>query len=160
TAEYNNRGTSSIIERDKAGKERWKITGLSYSFDFQVLRNERLLVTEYNGGRVTERGFKGKIVWEMAFNSPINSQRLGNGNTFIAGRNVIKEYNKNKKEVFSISRPSYDVYAAAKLKNGRIAMVSNAGMCIIMDTKGKEIKSFSVGGVGYYGCMEALPNGR
>jgi len=33
-------------------------------------------------------------------------------------------------------------------------------MCIIMDTKGKEIKSFSVGGVGYYGCMEALPNGR
>jgi WD40 repeat protein len=159
-AEYTNRGSSQIVEKDKNGKERWKITGLSYSFDFQVLRNDRLLITEYNGGRVTERDFKGKIHWEISFNSPINSHRLPNGNTFIAGRNTIKEFNKNKKEIYSITRPNYDIFAAAKLKNGKIAMISNAGTCIIMDTKGKELKSFSVGSVGYYGCLEALPNGR
>jgi HEAT repeat protein len=160
TAEYTNRGTSRIVETDKKGKERWKISGLSYSFDFSVLRGERLLITEYNMGRVTERDFKGKIHWELAFQNPISAQRLPNGNTFVAGRNVLKEYKKNKKEVFSIDRPNYDVYAAAKLKNGKIAMVTNSGMCIIMDKKGKELKSFSVGSIGYYGCMEALPNGR
>jgi HEAT repeat protein len=160
TAEYTNMGTSQIVEKDKNGKERWTITSLSYSLDFQVLPKERLLIVEHYGGQVTERDFKGKIVWDVRINNPVSAQRLPNGNTFIASRNEIKEFNKNKKEVLSISRPSYDVFAAAKLKNGKIAMVTNSGSCIIMDSKGKQLKSFSVGSVGYYGCLEALPNGN
>jgi HEAT repeat protein len=160
TAEYTNMGTSQLVEKDKNGKERWKITGMNYQFDFQVLRGERVLIVEHNGGRISERDFKGKIHWELSVNGPVSAERLANGNTFVACRNSIKEYNKNKKEVFSINRPNYDVFAAAKLKNGKIAMITNAGMCVIMDSKGKELKSFSVGSVGYYGCLQALPNGR
>jgi HEAT repeat protein len=160
TAEYTNFGVSQLVEKDKNGKERWKITGMSYSFDFQVLRGERVLIVEHNGNRVSERDFKGKVVWEVSVSGPVGAQRLPNGNTFVAGRNVLKEVNKHKKELYSISRRNYDVFAAVKLKNGRIAMITNVGMCVILDTKGKELKSFSVGSVGYYGCLEALPNGR
>src|SRR5262249_45153182 len=110
TAEYTNMGTSQLVEKDKNGKERWKITGMNYQFDFQVLRGERVLIVEHNGGRISERDFKGKIHWELSVNGPVSAERLPNGNTFVACRNSIKEYNKNKKEVLSINRPNYDVF--------------------------------------------------
>jgi HEAT repeat protein len=156
-AQYGNNGVGQVFEIGKDGKSRWQIDGLNYAFDVQILRGDRVLIPEYNGSRVTERDFKGKILWELKCYSPINAQRLPNGNTFVASRNVIMEVDRNKKELYSIKR-QYDVMAAQKLRNGQIVMISNTGMCIRMDTKGKEIKSFSVGNVSYYGGLEALPN--
>jgi HEAT repeat protein len=160
-AQYNNwGGAGQIYEIGKDGKQRWRIDGINYAFDFQILPNKRLLIPEYTGSRVTERDFKGKVLWEIAATNPINAQRLPNGNTFIAGRNFLMEVDRNKKEVFKITRQNYDVMAAQKLRNGQIVMLSNGGSCIRMDSKGKELKSFSTGPVNYYGCLEVLPNGR
>ncbi len=159
-SEYTNRGTGQVVEVGKDGKTRWTIDGLNYVFDLQVLRGDRLLIPEYNSSRVTERDFKGKIHWEYKCYSPINAQRLRNGNTFVASRNRIVEVDRNQKEVFAIARNQYDIMAAQKLRNGQIVMLTNGGMCVRMDRAGKELKSFSVGPVNYYGCLEALPNGR
>jgi HEAT repeat protein len=158
-AQYSNFGSGQIIEIDKKGKERWKID-IGYAFDFQILRNKRLLVPEYQMGRVTERDFKGKVHWEFKVYSPISCQRLPNGNTFIVSRNQVLEIDKNKKEVFKISRQNYDVMAAHKLPNGQVLLLTNGGMLIRFDKKQKEIKSFGVGGVSYYGGMDVLRNGH
>jgi HEAT repeat protein len=160
-AQYNNFGNGGqIYEIGKDGKVRWKIDGIQYAFDFQILPRKRLLIPEYSSSRVTERDFKGKVLWEMSAQNPINAQRLPNGNTFIAGRNFLMEVDRNKKEVFKINRQNYDIMGAQKLRNGQIMILSNGGTCIRMDTKGKELKAFSVGQVNYYGCLEALPNGH
>ena len=52
----------------------------------ECCRAMRVLVAEYTAQRVTERDLKGKILWEVVNlpNSPMNVQRLANGNTFIA----------------------------------------------------------------------------
>jgi HEAT repeat protein len=159
-AQYDNRGQSDIYEVDKKGKVRWRISNLSYAFNFQILRGKRLLIPEYQGGRVTERDFKGKVHWEYKVYSPISCQRLRNGNTFIASRNGVVEIDRNKKQVYKISRPNYDVMAAHKLRNGHIYLLTNSGSLIHMDAKRKEIKSFNVGSVSYYGSMDVLRNGH
>jgi outer membrane protein assembly factor BamB len=157
---HNFRGTGQLIELGRDGKPRWTIDGLQYPFDFQMLPGERVLIPEWNNGRVTERNFKGEVLWEMRANSPINCQRLPNGNTFIATRNQLLEVDKNKKEIYSFNRPNHDIMAAQKLRNGQIVMLTNGGMCVRLDAAGKEIKSFSVGNIQNYSALEALPNGR
>jgi HEAT repeat protein len=160
-SQYNNRGVGQIIEVGKDGKKRWSFEGLTYNtFDVQILRGERLLLAEYNASKVTERDFKGKVLWELSFPNPISVERLRNGNTLVAGRNVIAEYDKNKKEVFKITRNNYDIYGVRKLRNNQVVMVNNTGTVTRMDTKGKELHSFATGSIGYYNCLEATPNGH
>jgi HEAT repeat protein len=160
-SQYNNMGVGELIEIGKGGKVRWNFSGLTYNtFDVQVLRGERILLAEYNASKVTERDFKGKVHWELSFQNPISAERLRNGNTLVAGRNMIVEYDKSKKEIFKITRPNFDIYGARKLRNGQLVMVTNAGTVIRMDTKGKEIHSFQAGSIGYYNCLEVTPNGN
>ena len=54
----------TVLEMDKNRKTRWQITGLMNPWDMQMLPNNRVLITEYNGMRVTERDLKGKVLWE------------------------------------------------------------------------------------------------
>jgi HEAT repeat protein len=160
-SQYSNRGIGQVVEVGKNGKKRWSFEGLTYNtFDLQVLRGERLLLAEYNTSKVTERDFKGKVVWELSFPNPISVQRLRNGNTLVAGRNIIAEYDKNKKEIYKITRNNYDIYGARKVRNNQVVMITNGGQVIRMDTKGKELANFTTGSIGYYGCLEALPNGN
>jgi HEAT repeat protein len=158
--QYTNTGMVEVVEIGRDGKKRWSITGLTYAYDMQMLRGDRLLIPEYSSSRVTERDFKGNVKWELNVQNPINAQRLPNGHTFVAGRNRLVEVDRNKKEVFSIQRQRYDVMAAQKLRNGQIVMITNLGQLLRLDTKGTVLKSFSVGQVGYYGGLEALANGN
>jgi hypothetical protein len=157
---YTNNGTGQIVEIGKDGKKRWSIDGLSYAFDLQVLKGDRVLIPEYSSSRVTERDFKGNIKWEISVQNPINAQRLPNGNTFMAGRNLLLEVDRNKKEVFAIQRQNHDVMAAQKLRNGQIVVLTNTGQLQRLDAKGKVLKSFGVGNVNNYGGLEALRNGH
>jgi HEAT repeat protein len=159
-AQYTNAGSGQVVEISKDGKKRWSIDGLNYAFDLQVLRGDRVLIPEYSGQRVTERDFKGNIKWELRVYSPINAQRLPNGNTFIASRNRLMEVDRHKKEIYGIQRQNYDVMAAQKLRNGQIVVLTNTGQLQRIDTKGKVLKTFSVGNVSYYGGLEALDNGH
>jgi hypothetical protein len=115
--------------------------------DFQVVGGNRILIAESN--QVTERNFKGDILWKKQVNNPMNVSRLPNGNIFIATRSQIVEVDRNGKEVSAIYRPNADVMAAHRLRDGQIALVSAHGYFCRLDATGKESKRFNlVNGVG------------
>ena len=52
-----------VFEIDRDGKERWAIHGVPFPVDAWVVGGNRVLIAEYNGGKVSERDFKGNILW-------------------------------------------------------------------------------------------------
>ncbi len=155
----NNNNMGRLLEVGPDGKPRWQFGNLSFPMDAQILPGNRVLVAEYHGMRVTERDFKGDILWRKQVAMPINCQRLPNGNTFIATRDQLLEVDRRDKELYTIRRPAHDVMAACKLRNGQIVLLTRAGLCLRLDTTGRELKSF-MAGPGQYGCLDVLPNGR
>jgi hypothetical protein len=155
--------TGKVFELDAAGKVRWKIDGLRYPIDVQMLGNNRVLVTEYTGREVTERNLKGEILWRKAVSSgiPVGARRLPNGHTFIVSRNQLLEVDREGKEVLSLTRPN-DVAYAHRLRDGRIALLTIRGQFLLLDDKGKELKSFPVGStISALGSnFQVLPNGH
>jgi len=149
-----------IAEIGLDGKERWHIDGLQNPWDAQVLPGDRVLVAEFQSARVTERNFKGEVLWERHAQNPIAAQRLANGNTFIVCRNQIVEVTKDGKEVFKHDRPDYAIMGAHKMRNGKIVMFTNNGSAIRLDANGKEEKSFGVGQLMWGGGGDVLPNGH
>jgi hypothetical protein len=150
-----------VLEIDSARKMRWEITGLRYPVDAQVVGKDRVLIAEYLNRRVTERDFRGKILWEVALDMPNNCQRLLNGNTFIAGRRQLLEVDRNGKEVFSYFPPLTTVSAARKTRDGQIVLVTSGGLCQRLDPAGKELKRFTAGAVYTMGGnIDVLPGAR
>lgn len=117
----------------------WEITNLSNPVDASLLLNGRVLVTEQGANRVTERDIKGNITWEKSIASPFHSQRLINGNTFIASRNRIIEVNKNGAEVFGYSYAQETILAACKTRTNEYALLTYSGTFLKFDSKGTEI---------------------
>jgi hypothetical protein len=68
------------------------------------------------------------------------------------------EVTRSGREVIHINRPMNDVLAARKLKNGQIGVALSNGTCARMDSKGKELSSFTFQSIGTNG-VEVLPNG-
>jgi hypothetical protein len=79
-------GKDRIVAVDRNGQVRWQINDLECPVDFHLLPGNRVLIAEYYANRVTERDPNGKILWEVSNlpGTPVNVQRLANGNTFIA----------------------------------------------------------------------------
>jgi HEAT repeat protein len=149
-----------IEEVDRNNKTRWSIAGLLNPWEAQVLPGNRVLITEYSGQRVTERNFKGDVLWEHRIpNYPMYAERLKNGNTFIVCRNQLFEVTRGKKEVLRIDRPSHDVMSARKLPNGQIVIVTNTRQVVRLDRTGKQLKSFPITQV-VYNSNEVLDNGN
>jgi outer membrane protein assembly factor BamB len=149
-----------IAELGRDGKVRWEFnTNVNFPVDAQIVGGQRVLVAEYNGGRVTERDFTGKVLWEKKdLAQPVNAQRLANGNTFIATRGQLLEVDRAGKEIINITRPN-DVHAAGKTHDGRVVCINDNGQCTLFDAKGTEIKSFSVQPIsGFTSGLEVLPN--
>lgn len=153
--------SGEAMELDKDLKERWKITGLSNPRDVQVIGNDRILVAEYSGQRVTERNRRGEIIWQKQTQgaNPVAAQRLRNGHTFIACQNKLMEVDRAGNEVLSINRPNHDVIMARRMRDGQIVLVSTQQQCIRLDATGKQIKSFP------HQCpwqtgVDILPNGH
>jgi hypothetical protein len=90
---YNN-GRGRIWEVSRDGQTRWEINNANYPVDAQVVRGNRVLIAEQSGRKLTERDFKGNIVWEHAVqDSLVSCQRLPNGNTLICcyqGRRAVE----------------------------------------------------------------------
>jgi hypothetical protein len=159
--QMDNNGTGRVLELGAGGKPRWQIEGLQYPVDAQVLSGNRVLIVEYNANRVTERDFKGSVIWEKQLNnSPVNAQRLPNGNTFIAVENQLIELDRSGKQILAIDRNQHDVQAAIKSRNGQIHLITSRSTYIKLDASGKELKTFSVGQVSYTSGFDVLPNGR
>jgi hypothetical protein len=118
-------------------------------------------VAEQQRHRVFESDFKGKVVWEKTVMSPFVCQRLKNGNTFVAGRNVLIEFDRSGKEVMNKPvAPGDTVMAAQKFRDGSIGYFCYNGSYIRLDAGGKEIKQFHVPYNINFGMngAEVLPN--
>jgi HEAT repeat protein len=150
-----------VLELDAAKSVRWQIENLQFPLDAQMLPGERVLIAEHNGNIVTERNREGKVQWKKEIEGPIMAQRLANGRTFIATRTQLIEVDKNGKETFSYSRPDGDAFMkAAKLPNGDMAFITDAGVYARINSAGKELKTFGVNLQTYGGRLEVMPNGH
>jgi HEAT repeat protein len=155
-------GRNRVFEVDRHGKERWTINNLSTPVDAIVLPNQRILIAECNHNRVTERDFKGNILWQVPIPFPINVQRLPNGNTFIASnQNFVVEVDRRGKEIYRINNIGSGVLSAYRTRQGSIVCLTNASQCRILDTTGKTLKQFNSGhDNNCWGGVEILANGH
>ena len=156
------RGGGEIVELDGNKKPRWKFDVPTQPVDAQVVGPDRVLVAEYQGAKITERDFKGNVLWEKNVGgNPIGVQRLPNGNTFVVMMNRLFEIDRKGEEVFSIQRPQHDVFRGKKLRNGEVVFITNVGTFTRMEAKTqKVIKSFQVANPAVlFGSIEVLPGG-
>jgi HEAT repeat protein len=149
-----------VVEMGRDQKQRWKIEGLGYVFDFVVLPGNRLLMTENTKGRVTERNFKGEVLWQYDIAGPINCQRLPNGHTFICTSDRAVIVDRQKNEVLKVDRQS-GLMGGQRFRDGRIVVLTGGGQCSVFDPRGEILKQFQIeGGMSNYGGVQELANGR
>jgi HEAT repeat protein len=150
-----------IWETGPDGKERWHIEHIQGCIDAQVLPGERLLVAEHGAQRVTERNFKGDILWEYHVRtSPVSCQRLPGGNTFIGTYSEVMEVTPDKKVLYTYPCARGSSFCAQKLRNGHIVYVTmNGALLVELDRDGKEVRTLNVGAAVGWATVEALPTG-
>jgi hypothetical protein len=160
-AQLDLQGQGEVLELDASGRVRWRIGGLRNPIDIQVLAGDRLLVCEYAGRTVSERNFKGEVLWQRLIpGSLLGARRLAGGHTFVTTRERLLELDGAGKEVWSVDRP-HDVAAAGRLRDGQVVVLTTGGQCLRCDARGRQLKSFPVGVVLSVGTqIECLPGGR
>jgi HEAT repeat protein len=143
---------------------RWKVDDLPGPTDVQLLPGNKVLVAEGGAMRVTERDFKGKVLWEVKVSSaPVACQRLADGNTFIATPTNLIEINANQDDVYNHNREDDGrIFNARKTRNGHVVYITDQGRVVEFDPRGdgKVIYSFYVGETGTMAGVEWLPNGH
>jgi HEAT repeat protein/DNA-binding beta-propeller fold protein YncE len=150
-----------VYEIDRRGKQLWCINNLNGPVDAVVIPGNRVLMAEYHGGQVSERDLKGNILWKKNIPNALSVQRLANGNTFIASQNRLLELNRDGKEIYSISNLRFGIDAAYRSRQGPIVCLTNSNQCVLMDTSGKQLKSFaSVHGANNLCVLDVTSNDR
>ncbi|MCI0640348.1 MAG: PQQ-binding-like beta-propeller repeat protein [Gemmataceae bacterium] len=138
----------------------WKIEGIRYPLDAQVVGKDRVLVVEYLDNRVTERDFKGDVHWEKQVSLPVSAQRLPNGHTFVVTRRSLLVVDRAGNQVFQHPAGVGNIAAGHRLRDGTMAYVNSMGLLKIIDPQGNEIQSFQVGQVyATGGNIDPLPGG-
>src|SRR5262249_54568732 len=137
-------GRGRVLEMDKAGKIRWEMQNLSGPYDAHLCRNGNILVVE-NMNRVTERDRSGKIVGlDKNFNSVFYTERLRNGDTFIACRNQLQILDSKGNSKFSHTYNQNSILAARTFRDGSMAYLSYSGHYVRLDKNGKELKTYNL----------------
>jgi hypothetical protein len=150
-----------IVEVDADNKPRFRVEGLEFPLDAQMLPGDRVLVAEANGNRVTERTRKGEIVWEKRVQMPLMAQRLPNGNTFIATQSQYLEVDPGGREVINRQLPSGEfIMKAQMLEDGEIACITSSSRFVRLDTTGREVQSMPVNVQTSGGRIDVLPSGH
>jgi hypothetical protein len=152
-----------VFEVDTAGKVRWSIEGLQGPTDAEVLPGDRVLITEQNVQRVTERDLKGQILWERTVPNLLRCQQLPNGQRLLVARNQLVVIDRAGKEVFMHTRPAYDILTATRLRDGQFGLFTSNWQYLRLDAAGKERKSAQVNPFPLFGMLhsvEILPNDR
>jgi len=147
----------SVYETGPEGQVLWKLEGLQRPLDAQLLPRDRVLLAESEANRVSERNFKGEILWQKQIVQPLVAQRLPNGNTFIATQNQVMEVDRDGKEVYT--HPMNGVRKAVKLPNGDVAAIITQGY-VRMNSKWEVVHRFTAELRHYGGRLEVLPNGH
>jgi hypothetical protein len=153
-----------VFEVGMDGKTRWEITDLNYPTDAQVIGPNRVLITEYRGRQISERNFKGDVLWRKEFSTYVfSARRLANGHTLVNLRNQLVELDRSGREVFSYTSRSGIIMSAGKMRNGQTVVVEHSGECIHLDERGRAVKTISVGMSGLWTIgshADILPNGN
>ena len=152
----------SVQEIDREGKTRWQIGNLNYPVDAQVLPGERVLITEYRARQVTERDFKGNVLWTYTAPTLVRgARRLANGNTLLVLSTRLLEIDREGKEVWK-QAPGIGVAAATRLPDGGLVMASVTGQLQYLDAKGTVMRNINLGGNVYSlgGTLDVSPDGR
>jgi hypothetical protein len=151
-----------VYEIDRRGKERWSIDNVQNPVDAIVLPGNRVLIAECRANRVTERDFKGNILWQKQVPMPINVQRLPNGNTFIATyQGAIREVDRAGKEIYVTKNIPGNLQSAYRLRSGSLLYLTQEGECGVVDTSGKRLKNFDIPHIrSDVGSVDLSPNGR
>jgi len=133
-----------------------------YPMDAQVVGKDHVLIVEYHGSKLTERDFKGNIIWQKQVNNPCGVQRLPNGNTLIVTRTEMLEIDRNQKEIFHYNnRLDGEIAHAQKLRNGQYGVITASGSYVRLDRTGKELRNIRVQPMNYYGgAADVLPGDR
>jgi HEAT repeats/PQQ-like domain len=155
--------TGKVIDLDEGNRPRFQIDGLQFPLDAQYIPGDRVLVAEYQGGRVSERNRQGKVLWEKKVLQPLVAQRLPGGNTFIATATQFIEVDRTGKEVWSATPPiGGRVMKAERLRNGNIACIVMLGGSRFyeIDREGRQIRNFPVQLSTSGGRIDVLPNGN
>jgi HEAT repeat protein len=152
-----------VFEVGTDGKPRWEITDLDYPIDAQVVGPNRVLVTEYRGRTVSERTFKGEMIWSKQVpNYPAGACRLANGHTLINARNQLIEVDRKGNDVSTRNTGTF-LIGVGRTRNGNTVMFDHGGNCIHLDSAGKEVKRFQVVGGAYSTIgthVDVLANGN
>jgi HEAT repeat protein len=141
------KNTGRIAELDAGGQVRWQIDNASFPQDAVATNNNHVILIDNNGMHVAEREIPpgNKIIWEKNLpQQAFRVQRLANGNTFVACRNGLLEYDRTGKEVLNQQRPNEWLFDAQKLPDGQIVLLNNAGRYTRIGADGKEAKAFNV----------------
>jgi hypothetical protein len=155
-----NSANGRVLELGPDKTVKWEIAGLRYPVDAQVVRTDRVLIAEYLGRRVTERDFKGNVIWERQVDLPIACQPLPNGQTFVATRRQLLVLDRDGKDVFTYHHTATSISAARRQPDGHMLFVSGA-TCVRLDPSGKQVKSFPVGLIYTMGGnIDVLPGGH
>jgi HEAT repeat protein len=155
-------GSGRVYEVDRNGKERWAITGLANPSDAVVVPGNRVLISEYSANRISERDFKGNIIWQYGVHdNPINVQRLANGNTFIATDSYVVEVDRAGKELYTFGNNMQMINAAYRSRSGPIVCLQPNNNCVLMDTTGRVQSSFNCNhGPTQMAGLDVLANGH
>jgi hypothetical protein len=158
--------TNKVWECGPDGKMRWVIACMG-PMDAQILPGNRVLIAESNGHEVTERDFKGNVLWRHKIQGdPINCQRLANGNTFIGVRSSsggsVLEVRKDGSVVAQHTLIAGTLYAVRRLKNGHYVGLAMDGTIEEIDGAGKKVRTVKSKGAGdpAWKDVDALPGGR
>jgi len=117
---------------------------LSGPYDAHLMRNGNVLVVE-NMNRVTERDRTGKIVgMDRYYNSVFYTERLRDGNTFIACRNQLMIVDSKGNNKFQHNYNNNSILTARTFRDGSMGYLSYAGHYVKLDRTGKEIKTYNL----------------
>jgi hypothetical protein len=158
------RSSGNIIEYDAQGHSRWQMSDLQRPVDAQVLGENRILVTEYIPGQVTERNRNGEVLRRFNItDNPLEARRLPNGHTLITTRSRVVELDRDDKEVWTTNSNAGDtIVSACPMRGGEIGICYRSGDFVRQDRDGKVLASFRVGRMfRLYGThIQALSNGH
>jgi outer membrane protein assembly factor BamB len=154
-----------IIMLDSSNNILWKIDNLQFPLDAQILPDEKVLVAEHQGNKVTERNKKGEIIWEKKIDGPLAVQKLEDGSIFIASKTNIVFVDQKGKEISEFTPPNNEPIMKANIaSNGDICLVLSTpqgnAKFVRFDKNKKPVATYDIDVRTSGGKVDILPNGN
>jgi hypothetical protein len=154
-----------IIMLDSSNNILWKIDNLQFPLDAQILPDEKVLVAEHQGNKVTERNKKGVIIWEKKIDGPLAVQKLEDGSIFIASKSNVIFVDQKGKEISEFTPPNNEPIMKANIaSNGDICLVLSTpqgnAKFVRFDKNKKPVATYDIDVRTSGGKVDILPNGN